>query len=87
MERRTERAVTSASIAIVIIALAAVLLWFLGRPSHPGRRISEHAERDQNLDHEVLAEAEQEVRDLDPLASPEEAEEELPDWGPGAQKP
>ncbi len=78
---------TSASIAIVIIALAAALLWFLGRPSHPDRRITEHAERDQHLDQEVLAEAEEEVRDLDPLASPDEAEEELPDWGPGAPKP
>ncbi len=78
---------TSASIAIVIIALAAALLWFLGRPSRADRRITEHTERDQNLDHEVLAEAEEEVRDLDPLASPDEAEEELPDWGPGAPKP
>ena len=28
-----------------------------------------------------------EVRDVDALASPEDAEEDLPDWGPGAPKP
>ncbi|MFQ6046229.1 MAG: hypothetical protein ACE5PT_07710 [Gemmatimonadales bacterium] len=31
-------------------------------------------------------EAEDEVQELDAFATPDEAEEELPDWGPGAPK-
>jgi hypothetical protein len=42
---------------------------------------------DPDTDHEVLSEAEEEVRGVDAFASPEDAEEDLPDWGPGAPKP
>lgn len=34
-------------------------------------------------DPDELARAEHEVRDLDAFASPEDAQQDLPDWGPG----
>lgn len=34
-------------------------------------------------DPDELARAEREVRDLDAFASPEDAPQDLPDWGPG----
>ena len=37
-------------------------------------------------DREILDEAEEEVRGLDMFTSPGEADEDLPDWGPGAPK-
>jgi hypothetical protein len=41
---------------------------------------------DPNIDFDELQEAEEEVQDLDAFATPEEADEQLPDWGPGAPK-
>ena len=41
---------------------------------------------DEELDHEVLTEAEDEISTLDAGISPEEAADELPDWGPGVPK-
>jgi hypothetical protein len=38
------------------------------------------------VDREILNEAEDEVRDLDAFTSPEEADDDLPDWGPGVPK-
>jgi hypothetical protein len=37
-------------------------------------------------DPEELARAENDLAGLDAMASPEDAAEELPDWGPGAPK-
>jgi len=59
------------------LALLGGLLWLV----HVPRR----ADRDPDArDQDVLDEAETEVRDLDALASPEDAADRLPDWGPGA---
>jgi len=41
---------------------------------------------DGDVDHEVLEAAEHEVRDLDAFTAPDDAEDELPDWGPGAPR-
>ena len=66
-------------IGVVIAVLAGVLLWLLLAPASKGRLEKPH------LDEETIA-AEQEVRDLGALTTPEDADDELPDWGPGAPK-
>ena len=68
-------------ISVVIAVLAGVLLWLLLAP--PNRERERMAE--SRLDEETIA-AEQEVRDLDALTTPEDADDELTDWGPGAPK-
>lgn len=53
------------------------------------RRSVDHGRRGrygEQLDHEVLAEAEEEIASLDAAISPEEADDELPDWGPGVPR-
>lgn len=73
---------SSAGVLLLMLLLAAVVAWLVGRRPVDARR----ADRDADIDREVLEEAEEEVRDLDGMLSPEEADEELPDWGPGAPK-
>jgi hypothetical protein len=65
-------------LGITLLALIGAIAWFARRPRH-------HASPDDR-DVETLAEAEREVRDLDAFASPEDAEDELHDWGPGAPR-
>lgn len=60
---------------VLLVAVA----WLIRRPAHPTANPDER-------DAEALAEAEREVRDLDALATPEDAPDQLPDWGPGAPK-
>ena len=66
-------------IGVVIAVLAGVLLWLLVAP--PNRERERVAE--SRLDEETIA-AEQEVRDLDALTTPEDANDDLTDSGPGA---
>lgn len=66
---------------ILVIVLAAVLLWLLLAPAKSG------GVQPEDVDAETLAAAEQEVRDLGASTSPEDADDELPDWGPGVPKP
>ena len=66
-------------IGVVIAVLAWVLLWLLLAPPSKGHLA------EPRLDEETVA-AEQEVRDLDALTTPEDADDELPDWGPGVPK-
>jgi hypothetical protein len=61
---------------IALLALIGGLLVLLRRPAHP----PEPDDRDQD----ALQEAEREVRDLGAMTSPEDADDELTDWGPGA---
>jgi len=68
-------------IGVVIAVLAGVLLFLLlAPPSSALRRTVE-----SRLDEETVA-SEQEMRDLDALTTPEDADGKLPDWGPGAPK-
>ena len=67
---------------VILLALAVALVWiFAGRAGNAGRR-----RHSPDVDEEELAHAEDELRRLDAGATPEEAEEELDDWGPGAPK-
>jgi hypothetical protein len=62
---------------LIIAALVVVggLLWLIRVPSRP----TPPDARDQD----VLDQAETEVRDLNAMAPPEDADDALPDWGPG----
>jgi type IV secretory pathway TrbD component len=66
------------SLGIMIAVLLGVLIWLLAGSS---RNAGPSARRDPETEA-----AEDEVRNLDAFTSAEEAEEELPDWGPGAPK-
>lgn len=58
---------------MLLLVLVGGLVWLL-RP-RPGRIPAEDPD---------LVEAEEEVRELDAMTSPDEADDHLPDWGPGA---
>ena len=64
---------------VLVVVLAGVLAWLLLTPSRGTTRTSPDADGD-------TLEAEQEVRDLDAFTGPEDADDELPDWGPGVPK-
>ena len=62
-----------------VAVLLAGIGWLIRRP---GRTSAEPDDRDP----EALANAEAEVRDVDALATPEDARDDLPDWGPGTPR-
>ena len=74
------------SLFIVLLAVALAIALFalpLRKRSQVERFLGEI---DRTEDEEELAQAEEEVRGLDALASPEDAAERLPDWGPGVPR-
>jgi len=72
----------SSFLAGLLLGLAVVGLWLFVRP-----RRSEKVVVDNDLiDQEILKIAEEEVAELDAMATPEDAAEDLPDWGPGAPR-
>jgi hypothetical protein len=77
----------SVGLVIVLLVLAAALAWIFVGPGRSRRIDPGRAAGDDSVDRDEVAAAEEEVRDVDALASPEEATEDLPDWGPGAPKP
>lgn len=77
----------SAGLVIVLLVVAAGLAWIFIGPGRSHRADPTRAAGDEAVDRDELAAAEEEVRDVHPLASPEDAEQELRDWGPGAPKP
>ena len=64
---------------VLVVVLGGVLTWLL-------LTTSKSRTRPEDIDAEELAAAEQEVRDLDAFTSPEDADDQLPDWGPGVPK-
>ncbi len=73
------------SLVLLLAVLLAALTWFLRRPTD---QVPEDPSPndDDDIDYDVLGGAEAELQDLDVQTSPDEAEGELPDWGPGAPK-
>ncbi len=61
------------------LAVAALVAWIVRRPRGPTRA-------SDDVDREALEAAEREVRDLHAMTSPEDADDQLPDWGPGAPR-
>ena len=68
------------SMFFLLLLAAAAAAWLLRPPTH--RQAVD--EQDLTVDQDVLDEAEQEVQELDTFTTPEDADDELPDWGPGA---
>ena len=74
------------SLFVVLLVAALTLAWLIfapGRRAHVEQLIEEVNRSD---DEEELVEAEEEVRDLDVMATPEDATQTLPDWGPGVPR-
>lgn len=68
-------------LGITLLALVGALAWLLKRPARP------RGPHDQDeCDDDTLREAEDEVRRLDPMTPPEDADRHLTDWGPGAPR-
>lgn len=70
------------TVAVLLIVLAGAVTWFMVRSSG----YAELNAADDEIDHDELSAAEQEVQELDVFTDPEEADDQLPDWGPGAPK-
>jgi hypothetical protein len=68
---------------LLLLLLAGVALWIARRMV---RAQSTRRADDGDVDRDVLAAAEEEVRDLDAFTTPEDADDELPDWGPGTPR-
>lgn len=74
------------SLLLVLLAAALVLAFFVfasGRRSQVEQLLEEVHRSDEE---DELAKAEEEVRDLDVMATPEDATQALPDWGPGVPR-
>lgn len=68
--------------AVLLIVLAGAVTWVMVRSSN----YAEIHPPDNGIDYDELEAAEDEVRELDAFTDPEEADDQLPDWGPGAPK-
>jgi len=69
-----------------LIGFVGLLLWLVRRGEEAGTRSARRAHRSQDVDREILEEAEREVRDLGHGVGPEDGFLG-DDWGPGAPKP
>jgi hypothetical protein len=70
------------TLLVAATVVAAVALWLMRRPRHPGPRLV----GDDGIDREELEAAEREVRELESGRKPEDGFEG-DDWGPGAARP
>jgi hypothetical protein len=77
----------SLGLILGLVAIVVLLFWMVRRGEEPGaggsrfRKASRHAD----IDHDILEEAEREVRDVGLNVDPEEGFQG-DDWGPGAPK-
>lgn len=69
------------ALGIGLFALVGAVWWLAGR----GGRT--HRSHDAVIDRDELERAEREIEELDAFTDPEDADDHLPDWGPGAPGP
>lgn len=67
---------------LALVALA-VIGWLVRRARRGARP---RPDRSAQIDRDVLEQAEEEVRGLGTFTTPDDAEDDLPDWGPGAPR-
>ncbi len=67
---------------VVLLSVVLILAVFLVIPRRPAATNQSSSIEDEA----ELTRAEEDLADLDVMTTPEEATEELPDWGPGAPK-
>ena len=72
---------------LVVLLVAALALALIAFPLRKRSRVEQLlGEVHRTDDEEDLAQAEDEVRSLDAMATPQDAAQELPDWGPGVPR-
>jgi hypothetical protein len=71
-------------VILLVLILALSLLLVIPRKSPVTRSPAESDSDD--VDYDLLDEAEEELGGLDASVTPEQADDELPDWGPGVPK-
>jgi hypothetical protein len=72
---------------LFVLIVAALVMALAVFPPRKRSRVDQLLENmDRTDEDEELAEAEDEVRELDAMATPEDAAEQLPDWGPGVPR-
>lgn len=69
-------------VILLVLVLALSLLLVVPRGVSPGHR----SRGTEDVDEELLEQAEAELENLSSSATPDDADDELPDWGPGAPK-
>ena len=69
-------------VILLVLVLALSVLLVVPREAPPARRSLSK----DDIDEEVLGQAEAELENLRSTASPDDADDDLPDWGPGAPK-
>lgn len=74
------------SLLVVLIVFALVIALLVYPPRKRTQVNQLIREIDRTEEEEELARAEDEVRGLDAMATPEDAAEHLPDWGPGVPR-
>jgi hypothetical protein len=74
------------SLLVVLLVAAIALALFFFKPGKRDQVKQLLEEVGRTEDEEELAQAEEEVRDLNISATPEDAAEVLPDWGPGVPR-
>jgi len=75
----------SLGLILGLVAFVVLLFWIVRRGEEPGGSRFRKAGRHADIDHDVLEEAEREVRDVGLNVDPEEGFHG-DDWGPGAPK-
>ncbi len=74
------------TVGAILAAFAAALIWIVFRSRDGSTRSGAGVGEDVEVDRDVLSDAEEEVRELGAFVTPDDAAEELPDWGPGTPK-
>ena len=74
------------TVGAILAAFTAALIWIVFRSRDSSTRSGADVGEDVEVDRDVLSDAEEEVRELGAFVTPDDATEELPDWGPGTPK-
>lgn len=75
------------TLAVILLALVLVLALLLAIPWRPSPVEQVLEESRGRIDGEALAEAEAEIEHLPHSTTPDQAVQDLPDWGPGVPRP